>query len=774
MKVLNSFLHFFKYFLKKTFQETKKHALWLLAFLFPVIFTRIYLLLKLSEEVKISDIQGFSSDIGVSLLFFLLALLLPWGRKGFAGILLLFQGFYLCGNSEHIITLGSSFDFFYLKYLKNDTFLKGSTAHSFNYFLSFFVLLLPLICLFLSKKTSFPKFLFPTSFFLSTFLLALTSLGRPSLHLPVWRQFNPLHENTLNIFKRVDAEVVQRKKDFSQFNYTFTPPKKIDLTYEKELEDLFKKDLEGTPRIKLDNKNHNVLLIMIESLSTPYVESVSGKPYRDKIISMDYLSTLAKESLRYQNFISHNRQTNRGEYAFLCGDYPNHVNKSAKMDLYTDGDLETHSCLPEVLKNNGYKTVYLQAAPLSFMSKDRFMKKIGYEEVYGESWFESAYKWSSWGPDDKAFFEQSQSFIKNLEKQKKPWFLTLLTVGTHHPFKVGKHFKSKHKSQTIENSFAYLDQSLKPFMEKLASGGILDDTLVIITSDEAHGYLKLKGIRQLISENWIPMIIIPPKNKNTEKFKTIKDPYMQTDLALSITDYLGIKSDNLEFYGQSLFRKYDKKRLVVFANTYQKKVGISFGLEEFLLCEIPLQNCSQFSSKEKVVSPFDFKERDFLNLKNPLQRFLSLNEKTTKTRETAYQSYTLTSRGPKIIASSRFDKLYAYQYLFIPPERSINIRLKFSVDEGEIVFYQKISTNYGKKTLHKMDPIKLKAGENMTAYFEFFSLEKMNALEAILRVKNLSPKAKVTITEAEMTIKSALGSHSHLVSQSLKVGEVQL
>ncbi len=68
------------------------------------------------------------------------------------------------------------------------------------------------------------------------------------------------------------------------------------------------------------------------------------------------------------------------------------------------------------------------------MSKDLFMPKIGFSQVYGEEWFSQAYARNQWGIDDRAYFEQSLQMLRTLQAERKPWFLTLLTVGTHHPY----------------------------------------------------------------------------------------------------------------------------------------------------------------------------------------------------------------------------------------------------------------------------------------------------------------------------------------------------
>ncbi|GAH82717.1 unnamed protein product, partial [marine sediment metagenome] len=93
---------------------------------------------------------------------------------------------------------------------------------------------------------------------------------------------------------------------------------------------------------------------------------------------------------------------------------------------------------------------------------------------------------TSWGPDDKAFFEQAADFIENLNKKPNPWFLTLLTVGTHHPSAVPEELVEKFSSRK-EAAIVYLDQALGDFFKRLKDSGILDDTLVLFVTDESHG-----------------------------------------------------------------------------------------------------------------------------------------------------------------------------------------------------------------------------------------------------------------------------------------------
>jgi phosphoglycerol transferase MdoB-like AlkP superfamily enzyme len=150
-------------------------------------------------------------------------------------------------------------------------------------------------------------------------------------------------------------------------------------------------DLSGTPRFtfydtKAKGRLPNILIVMLEGISGGHIPSLAST-YRVKIKeSMPKMSALAKKNFGSASFISHQRQTDRGEYSILCGDVPKLTRKPPRMtDIATSK--APRECLPEFLNRHGYETVYLQPAPMSFMMKDRFMDKIGFKISKGADFF---------------------------------------------------------------------------------------------------------------------------------------------------------------------------------------------------------------------------------------------------------------------------------------------------------------------------------------------------------------------------------------------------
>ncbi|MBW2209984.1 MAG: sulfatase-like hydrolase/transferase [Deltaproteobacteria bacterium] len=194
-----------------------------------------------------------------------------------------------------------------------------------------------------------------------------------------------------------------------------------------EIGEVFRGNLRGERWVGPLSDRPNVLLVLIEAASGAHLPSVAAAEGVVSATTMPKLDELAQHHILFTHVVSHQRQTNRGEYGILCGDYPKLLTDQSKMTEQVYG--AARRCLPSVLRDEGYATAYIQSAPLGFMLKDQFMRKAGFEELVGDPWFERSYARSDWGVDDKAFFEQSLARVVELHDAERPFFATMLTVG---------------------------------------------------------------------------------------------------------------------------------------------------------------------------------------------------------------------------------------------------------------------------------------------------------------------------------------------------------
>ena len=363
-------------------------------------------------------------------------------------------------------------------------------------------------------------------------------------------------------------------------------------TISADVRDVFRSNLDGERWVGPIDGRPNVILIMIEGASGAYLPSIAAAENINSATKMPKLDGLAKDHILFAHVVSHQRQTNRGEYGVLCGDYPKLVTDQSKMTEQVYGD--THHCLPALFKDAGYATAYIQSAPLGFMLKDQFMRKAGFDELIGDTWFQQSYARTDWGVDDKAFFEQALQRIVELHREDQPFFATLLTVGTHHPYTFPESFAPEGVAGEQARAFRWADDAVAEFLAQLEQEGILGDTVVIVTSDESAGTAQASSSSQrLLSQSWSFALVMLPERQA----KRVDELYGHVDLALSVADLLGMEDRARDFIGRSMFRRYDAPRRLFGGNTYARKVIMWEPTGSTVYCDEAFHGCTRAISE---------------------------------------------------------------------------------------------------------------------------------------------------------------------------------
>jgi phosphoglycerol transferase MdoB-like AlkP superfamily enzyme len=311
-------------------------------------------------------------------------------------------------NIEHIGINASNANFAFANLALTEDFIKGSVLtvknlYAFAICLGFSRLLL----LVLARRGVFSV---RTAYLaaVNAALIFAVVLFPASKSFPYWAQMNLLEENVRGLFPGPEAYLVNAELD------------------ESVSREFFGRDLSGEPILRYPEGKPNVLVVLVEGVSNHDVFSSDSMPgFRE----------IAGKNLSYSNFISSQHQTNRGVYSIVCGDYPNFLTNETKPDYVAMfGPLKR--CLPEILSKGGYHTVFMQSANLGFMQKDMFAEKAGYDEIMGNNSYAKAILRNPWGVDDSSLYLNALEKITELNGDGKPWFITLLTSGTHHPFTV--------------------------------------------------------------------------------------------------------------------------------------------------------------------------------------------------------------------------------------------------------------------------------------------------------------------------------------------------
>ncbi|HWH85315.1 MAG TPA: LTA synthase family protein [Pseudomonas sp.] len=345
-------------------------------------------------------------------------------------------------------------------------------------------------------------------------------------------------------------------------------------------------DLNGQKLLAAPGQARNVLIIALEGIPGAYIRAnreAIGSHYQEDL--MPNLSRWAERGMNTPDYVLHTHQTIRGLYAMLCGDYDKLNNGTPKgVEMLTLNE-RNQACLPAQLREHGFSTHYLQGAGLRFMAKDKIMPHIGFDATHGLEWFSNSnYLEFPWGKDDKAFFEGALDYVGQLKKQKQPWMLTLLTVGTHQPYSAPDDYLERYETPK-QAAVGYLDDALDQFLSGLERQGVLKDTLVVITSDESHG---IDGVR--LASSWGFNLTLAPEQAQLPRLNA--GVYGHVDLSTSILDYFDLPVP-AALSGRSLFRDYDSGREIMsFTNG---KLRYHDGQGIFSECDLP-RRCRYYQS----------------------------------------------------------------------------------------------------------------------------------------------------------------------------------
>jgi len=535
---------------------------------------RTIALMESPRGAQWNDLRGFTADAATALLALgLLWLLSRWAR--WLGALLvgvLTLGYY--ANYETITGLGTIASPLDLKFLFDPTFFGGSAL----------ALVHPVICILAVAGATVLAWFGLRDGSAANALLSIAGAGLlfgvltfwpTASNLAPWRQVNAIQYNADWLaFRSIEDD-----------RGNFGNPE----TAMRELLPELGADLDAPLQFPLAGKGRNILLVILEGVTGGYLPTAAKHHARPPFYPLARLDQTFSKNVSFPTFVNHQRRTNRGLFALLCGEYPRLVVGTPKMSLAAIKPWRV--CLPEILRDEGYRTVYLQAAPLAFMQKDRFMPSIGFDETLGHDSFDKPYLRTFWGVDDRTLFEEALRRIDQLEEGQPPWFLTMLNVGTHHPYTVPPSFRTSY-NDPFRRAFNYMDRHFDRFLKELEDRGVLENTLVLVTSDESRGDLRTTddGTASGLTENWGFLIAILPEKRQL----LAHEVFAQSDIPLSVLDYLGLGALGSDFSGRSVFRRYDRGRPVFFGNVNYRTIGGMKADGSIVQCKKEGRDCAQY------------------------------------------------------------------------------------------------------------------------------------------------------------------------------------
>ncbi len=304
---------------------------------------------------------------------------------------------------------------------------------------------------------------------------------------------------------------------------------------------------QSTHCLEEENKNKNIVVLILESWTPEYIDSISAKEYGvtknfDKIL---------KNGTYIPNFYAAGIRSIQGIQAIITG-----LPVIPSLPPVSFG-LESVKFLGigEILKKNEYKTIFIQSSKRRSYRLDSLAKASGFEYVYGMEDIKRdlgiLLNYKSPTPPFGWDYETLMFTLKKIREIGEKFAVFVFTGSTHPTYpKLPEFSKYEYSPKGLGgylNALNYSDWSLGEFMKEAEKEKWFKNTIFIFIAD--HPGHQKEGFKEKVH---IPFVIYP---------RVISDVIdvvgSQYDLVPTILDILCIKS-NYYSIGKSVFRKNDQ------------------------------------------------------------------------------------------------------------------------------------------------------------------------------------------------------------------------
>ncbi|MCC6815411.1 MAG: LTA synthase family protein [Saprospiraceae bacterium] len=425
---------------------------------------------------------------------------------------------------------------------------QGKTAFLFQFLsdywfliLIFLGLLFILIRLYDLVKVKIPSSFIPKNYYIGSiavYLLTITALiygirgdfkhsSRPLTNTDAGRYVNHSHEIPLVLNSAFCFVRTMGLKFFRKDSY-FS---------ESEVENVY------TPVHQLHSEEPfnrmNVMIILLESFGKEAIGFYNGKKGYTP-----FLDSLCKVSRVCLNSYANGRKSVDAMPAVLAG-----LPKAEVPFILTPYVSNKLNSLPGILRDSGYTTSFFHGAPNGSMGFNSFTKLAGIDRYYGMTEYNQDDDFDGlWGIWDEPFF---QFTAKTLDTIQKPFFATLFSVSSHHPFKLPEKYKGliPEGEHPLHKCLSYTDLALRKFFETASRMEWFDNTIFVIAAD--HSTVSLTPEYNTVWGRMSIPLIFYCKSDST-LIKVDSSIVQHTDIAPSVLSYLNYKGRFVSF-GKNIF-----------------------------------------------------------------------------------------------------------------------------------------------------------------------------------------------------------------------------
>ena len=276
-------------------------------------------------------------------------------------------------------------------------------------------------------------------------------------------------------------------------------------------------------------KGKNVVLIIMESFETEYIKALNGLD----IGYTPFVDSLCSIGLVFEKGYANGHRSIEGIPAVVSST-PTLMYEPYTTSRYAGNNINS---LANLLGKKGYYSTFMHAGNKNSMNFESFAGQADYDLFYDRNDypFPDEHYDGFWGISDHYFLNHC---VVKFTEFKKPFFSTIFTLSSHHPYSLPKQHQNKYPKGTlpIHESLGYADQALRQFFESASKTEWFKNTLFVITADHTslsehpQFQTKLGSLR-------IPIVFYAPSDSTISgRFQQV---VQQADIMPTVLDLLG-------------------------------------------------------------------------------------------------------------------------------------------------------------------------------------------------------------------------------------------
>lgn len=348
-----------------------------------------------------------------------------------------------------------------------------------------------------------------------------------------YSKHNILNLAAVNSGFNIYVSIIENYKNVNNNPFNYYPSEDL----KKTLTEIYKTEKDSSLHV-LKTTRPNIVLILWESCSATLIESLGGIPG----ITPAY-HELEKEGILFNNIYSTGSRSEQGMASILAG-FPAHPISSITIQPNKANKLKT---MTHTLNAVGYHSSFYFGGQLIYGNIKSFIIHNNFE-IIKEIYDLPNYPHGKLGIHDEYMLSHQ---LKELNKEKQPFFSTLFTISTHSPYDMPldekKDWGFNKDINNYLNSAFYTDRSLGEYFKEAKKQDWYKNTLFIIVSDHSHHSYPHDPYHSK-EYHKIPMLFLGDVIK--DEYKGLKWDKLgnQTDLVATLFNQLDLKAEANSFH----------------------------------------------------------------------------------------------------------------------------------------------------------------------------------------------------------------------------------